>query len=114
MAENTLTPILGNVEPPSELSRESYYVNSRIYNRMLIDNPNMMYIYEKSDYPLMEIDVAAWLCVANILGDTIIPTKKEMIRANEQNIMNEMNSLHRYKIDSNYNEACAAIPKDHW
>ncbi len=76
MDKNSLTGILGEIDPPSQIKDESKFVSKKIYRRMLIDNPNIMYLFELSDYPLMEIDVAAWMCLTYILRERKIPTKE--------------------------------------
>ncbi len=114
MKENTLTSILGDVLPPQEVSESSYYVKHKLYKRMLISNTNMMYLFETNDYPLLDIDVAAWLCLAHICGETEIPPPEEMRRRNREQVLEEMQSLWRYNIDCNYRAACDNIPADHW
>ena len=53
---------------------------SEVYRSvLLIRNPNMMFIHEWGDMPLIEIDVRAWLCLAFITGAQAIPAKTEMI-----------------------------------
>ena len=74
----------------------------------------MMYLFEYSDYPLMEIDVAAWLCSAHVCGDITIPSMKEMRKENRKQILEEMNGMYRYYLDKNYSSACANFPEDHW
>jgi len=115
MKDNCLTHILGDVEPSTDIIAQSACVAFKLYNRMLIENTNMMFLYEASDYPLMEIDIAAWLCLAHICGDTDIPTPKEMRRRNNEQILSDMDELAvRDSIDTNYSCAMDRIPKDHW
>lgn len=114
MGQNCLTEVLGEIEPPSEIKEQSKFVSYKLYRRMLINNPNMMYIFEYSDYPLMEIDVAAWLCLSYICGDIAVPSMKEMRKENRELILEEMQGMYRYYLDSNYSNACSKIPKHHW
>ena len=66
------------------LSDELYnmYVERGLYRRALIDNPNMMFLFESTDFPLLELDVAAWLCLAYVCGDVKLPTADEMEKQN--------------------------------
>ena len=80
MKENSHTPILGHVEPSTELRSNSDFVVENTYRRLLISNPNMMFIYEETDYLLLEIDMIAWLCKAYVTGERAIPTKTKCSR----------------------------------
>ena len=42
----------------------------------------MMFLFESSLFPLLEIDVAAWLCLAYVCGDVDLPTADEMKKLN--------------------------------
>lgn len=61
MKENGLTSTLGHVEPAEELELNSHFVFENSYRRLLISNPNMMYMFRLTVAPLLEIDVMAWL-----------------------------------------------------
>ena len=64
MQPNTLTDEVGEVIPSGELTGEDSYVERGLYRRTLISNPNMMFLYGMTDFPLLELDVAASLCLA--------------------------------------------------
>ena len=115
MKDNALTESFGHVEPSKELAMNGDYVYERIYrSRLLISNPNMMYLHEYSDYPLLDIDIGAWLCLAYITGEKEIPTKAQMLETNKLDLLNSMHEFHRSVIDENYKEAWDALPADHW
>jgi len=116
MKENCLTPILGHVEPSTELESNTDFIVENSYRRLLISNPNMMFISDCStDYPLLEIDVIAWLCLAYITGERAIPTKTQMLEENARELLESMqNHEVRYYIDENFKEAVDLIPEDHW
>ena len=77
---------------------------------LLISNPNMMFIHEENEMPLIEIDIRAWLCLAFITGAQAIPAKTEMIadRAFLQTLYNDWSEscplrlLARDMNDANY------------
>lgn len=115
MKENSLTPIMGHVEPSTELELNSEFVLEDSYQNLLISNPNMMFILETGSYSLLCIDVIAWLCVAYVTGDRAIPTREEMLEANKVELLASMQEHSiRYEIDDNFSEAVDAIPVDHW
>jgi hypothetical protein len=116
MKENSLTPILGHVEPSTELESNTDFIVENSYRRLLISNPNMMFISDCStDYPLLEIDVIAWLCLAYITGERAIPTKTQMLEENARELLESMQNYEvRYNIDENFKEAVDEIPEDHW
>ena len=74
--------ILSDELKAPELSGGEYYVEEGLYRRALIANPNMMFLFESSLFPLLEIDVAAWLCLAYVCGDVDLPTADEMKKLN--------------------------------
>jgi thioredoxin reductase len=115
MKDNALTDSLGHVDPSEALPGNAYYVNARINRRLLISNPNMMYLHEHGEYPLLDIDIGAWLCLAYITGEKEIPTKEQMLEVNRLDLLNSMHEMGiRYDIDENYMEAWDALPDDHW
>mmetsp|Transcript_11840 Transcript_11840/g.33841 ORF Transcript_11840/g.33841 Transcript_11840/m.33841 type:complete len:685 (+) Transcript_11840:110-2164(+) len=115
MKPNTMTDEVGDVTPSAELTGGEYYVKRGLYRHALIDNPNMMFLYESTSYPLLEIDVAAWLCLAYVCGDAELPTADEMEKRNLQQSLDEMSVPYlRYYKDKNYYAALNNLPKDHW
>jgi len=68
MKDDALTEVLGHVEPAEGLKGNSCLVYERLYRRLLISNPNMMYLHEYGEYPWLDIGIAAWLCLGYITG----------------------------------------------
>ena len=59
-------------------------LNGDLYrNVVLLENPNMLFIYDDGQSPLLEIDVRAWLALAFFTGRSVIPTKQQMMRQND-------------------------------
>ena len=86
-----------------------------LYRHALIDNPNMMFLYESTSYPLLDIDVASWLCLAYVCGDVELPTADEMEKRNSKQRLDEMSVPYlRYYKDKNYYAALNNLPEDHW
>ncbi|GFH58346.1 hypothetical protein CTEN210_14822 [Chaetoceros tenuissimus] len=115
MRENCLSSDLGNVIPSKELSMNSDYVYEKSYRNLSIDYPSMMFISETTSYPLLDIDVCAWQCLAYITGESIIPTKEEMLKANQRDCLELMHELNeRYELDENFKKAWCELPDGHW
>ncbi len=125
MRDNCVTHLVGHVEPASDLELSSSYTQEKVYQRMLIDNPNMFFLGESTQYPLLEIDIGANMCMKRILGDEgfdTVPSKEEMKEKNKSYILELMHCVcNRYHHDANYKEAVNklydgddALPKDHW
>uniref|UniRef100_A0A7S3PZT7 Uncharacterized protein n=1 Tax=Chaetoceros debilis TaxID=122233 RepID=A0A7S3PZT7_9STRA len=117
MKDNSLTDVLGHVEPPDSLSFNSYYHCERLHKRMLIKNPNLFYLFEVTAYPILELDIAANQIMKIILEDedSAIPTQEEMVEINKRNLMLLMDNVgERYSFDHNFRKACDAIGYDHW
>ena len=73
---------------------------------LFADNPNMMFVHEFGYHPLLEIDIAAWLCVAYIAGDAVVPSGEQImedLRLTMSALMHD--SEFRYEIDKNYRSA---------
>jgi len=119
MGENTLTRMIGDVEPSTQLDGTSYFIYPRMYRHLLISNPNMMFLFETNSYPIMNIDVEAWLCLGYICGDIAVPTVNVMERENSLQLLQEMQEPWlRYYIDKNYadtyDKKYHSLPYDHW
>jgi cation diffusion facilitator CzcD-associated flavoprotein CzcO len=121
MKNNSLSAILGTVKPSTELRGESPYVTPGLYRQnLLIRNPNMMFFFETSEFPLLSIDVNAWLLLGYITGTVQVPTAHTMERRNSQQLLREMQQPHlRYALDEKYWEkyqhaVTHLIPASHW
>ena len=112
MKENLLSDDLGHVVPSENLESELFH---RLHRNVLIDCPNMMFLFESNDLPLLDIDVKAWLILAYITGEKDVPTKEEMLKCKSQDLLLCMhNPDNRWEMDENYYEALQKIPEDHW
>ncbi len=115
MKSNCLTPWLGHVEPDDELALSGSFVYERLYKRVNIYNPNMMYIFEFSDFPLLDIDIAAYQCLRHVLGEVELPSQEKMLEYNRQQLLDEMDDPYlRKDIDWEYKEAMAGLSDDFW
>ena len=115
MKENSLSADVADVTPSDELTGGEYFVKRGLYRHVLIENPAMMFLYESTSYPLLEIDVAAWLCLGYICGDVELPSAEEMEKQNAQQMLDEMDVPYlRYYKDKRYYAALNRLPKDHW
>jgi len=113
MRPNALQSDIGNIEPSEELDFSSNIIPG-VYRNVLIKNPRMMYL-ASLDNTLLELDVAAWLCLAYITGDTIVPSKEEMEREIQEQMIEEMHIPYlRWEMDMNYFEALDKLGGDHW
>jgi len=115
MRANPFTPELGDIVPSEELDL-SGNIMPGVYRVLQIANPNMMYMFDlNAEYPLLELDVAAWLCLAYITGETAVPSKGEMERAVEEQMLEEMHIPYlRWCMDMNYFEALNELGDNHW
>jgi len=52
-----------------------------------------MYIYYMIFYPLLEIDVMAWLCLTFITGERPTPSREEMLDTNNRELIESMPEL---------------------
>jgi hypothetical protein len=115
MKENPLTKDVGDV-PPSKSMHPNYgSLRPGLFRGALMSNPNMMFITNISDIPLMEIDVVALLMVGYITGDIILPPQAEMRRLNLEQVLAEMDVPYtRYYIDPSYRLALNGFGEEHW
>ena len=63
---------------------------SDMYRGQLISNPNMMFFLERLDTPLVDLDVTAWLFLAQITGDLPLPEVAEMKEFNLNTFLDAM------------------------
>ena len=88
---------------------------------VLINNPNMMFLFENDHLPLLEIDIKAWLAVAFITGTKVIPTKQQMMDDNDfikdkharegYNVVASLKGFGRDMIEGNYPISFGTIDK---
>ena len=111
---NSLTRDLGNVKPDVELG--SVYVCDNIYRHVLIENPNMMYIYTITPYYLPEIDAIAWALASYVTGNSVLPSKVEMLTRNYLEKIDELNVPYlRESMDEEYERAVENLKGNgHW
>lgn len=61
---------------------------------------------------LLELDVMAWLCLAYITGEKLVPSKKEMLETNKRGVLESMQYIDtRFAIDA-YEDVMVHIPMD--
>lgn len=105
MNPNALTKDTGNVKPCQWLDSKSAGIIPGMYDGLLMDNPNMMFLTESTEMPLFGIDVNAWVLLGYITGDIEIPSEEEMIRTNEEVVKEAMQyPCLRNEIDLKYTE----------
>jgi thioredoxin reductase len=118
MNENRFSPLVGEVAAPAEARYYGTSVhNCELYRGLLIDNPRMMFLrHDQEDYPILNIDVMAWLFVQVCTGRRQIFSAAEMRQKNVEQALSEMKMLPtvRFHTDVDYAEAYeeAAEEKD--
>jgi len=116
MDNNALTISLGNVDPSAHLDIGATCYPD-VYRCLLVSNPNMMYLTETEDTetPLIDLDVAAWLTLSYLTGQTSIPKEKEMIKSNQKQLEAEMQiPFLRLAVDPVYADEIDELGDDHW
>eukprot|EP00585_Thalassiosira_rotula_P001324 CAMPEP_0196146124 /NCGR_PEP_ID=MMETSP0910-20130528/22266_1 /TAXON_ID=49265 /ORGANISM="Thalassiosira rotula, Strain GSO102" /LENGTH=626 /DNA_ID=CAMNT_0041408267 /DNA_START=21 /DNA_END=1901 /DNA_ORIENTATION=- len=116
MPKNSMSEVLGDI-PLGKISQPGY-VRHDIYRGQLMKNPNMMYFLERTDTPLLDMDIQAWLLLAYITGDLSLPSKDEMKKFNLLTLLEGYkNPSVRYDSEENYGEHWYSFAKkheDHW
>lgn len=115
MKPNPFTPEVGDVTPSDELDLSGTVVQG-VYRTVNIANPKMMYLLDvNAEYPLLELDVAAWLSLAFITAEATVPPKDVMEKALYEQMMEEMHIPYlRWCMDMNYFEALNDLDDHHW
>lgn len=113
MRPNALQPEIGDIEPSEKLDFSSNIIPG-VYRNVLIKNPRMMYL-ASLDNTLLELDIAAWQCLAYVTGDATVPSKEQMEREIQKQMIAEMHIPYlRWEMDMNYFEALDELGDDHW
>lgn len=115
MKPNAFTPDLGEIQPTKELSFSGNILPG-LYRTLLISNPKMMFIMDfNSEYPLLQLEAEAWLCLAFCCGNLEVPSKEKMEERIHQQMLDEMNVAYlRWSMDQNYYQAMFALGGNHW
>lgn len=113
MKPNEFESAIGNIKPSEELDFSSNIIPG-LYRNILIKNPRMMHL-ASLDNTLLELDIAAWQCLAYITGDAVVPSQREMEEEIQKQMLEEMHIPYlRWEMDMNYFEALDALGDDHW
>jgi hypothetical protein len=115
MKENPLTKDLGDESPPMSIYPNYGSLTPGLFRGALVSNPNMMYVTNISEAPLMEIDVVASLMLGYVTGEIRLPPQAEMERLNLEQVLAAMDVPYaRYYIDDSYRLAVDGLGKEHW
>ena len=80
-----------------------------------MSNPNMMYFFERLDTPLIDLEVQAWLLLAQIIGDISLPTQEEMKGYNIKSFLESLEEPYcREYAEENYRKRWWKVDDDHW
>ncbi|KAL3799286.1 hypothetical protein HJC23_013011 [Cyclotella cryptica] len=114
MPENALSNEFGPV--PVGAIKEYKLSNKKLYRGLLISNPNMMFLQERTDVPLLDLDVQTWLLLAHITGDLALPSVEQMQKFNREQFSQQMNDvLTRSLLDMNYKRRLWSVDEEeHW
>jgi hypothetical protein len=87
-----------------------------VYGGRLISNPSMFFMLEGTHVPLFDLDVSAWLTLAQMTGDLPLPPPGEIRRFNVETVLDSLDDpLYRYNSDYNYERRWKeVIDDDHW
>lgn len=91
------------------------HISSDIYRGQLMSNPNMMFFLERTDVPLFDLDVTAWLLLAHITGDMHPPLEKNMRQFNLETLLDVMKDpIARGYYCENYRKRWCKVSDSHW
>lgn len=116
MENNALTITLGSPTPNKNLWTGAT-VYPGLYNGMLITNPKMIYLIEPFDTysPMIDLDVAAWMTLSYLTGETEVPKEKDMIKSNQKQLETELQIPYiRVGIDYEYFAEIDELDENHW
>ena len=91
------------------------FVREDIYRGQLISNPNLHFLMERTETPLIDLDVAAWLALAQIIGDLPLPSISEMKQCNLDTLLHALEDpMLRGDNEENYKNRWWQVNDDHW
>mmetsp|Transcript_11550 Transcript_11550/g.27133 ORF Transcript_11550/g.27133 Transcript_11550/m.27133 type:complete len:695 (-) Transcript_11550:106-2190(-) len=101
---------VGHIKPAKRVWKHDYFYTyrSNLYRGCIsIDNPNMMYfLMHCSDWPLLEVDIAAWMLVRYATGQKDLPSREEMRQDNHRVLVASMDIISvRYVSDWKFKKA---------
>jgi hypothetical protein len=75
---------------------------------------NMMFVKERMDVPLFDLDVQTWLLLKHITSNNL-PSVEDMNKWNLEQFTREMNDVMlRYQLDMNFKQRWWNVGEDHW
>lgn len=106
MRDNTFVKEVGHVTPSVELkfyNQKQYWSWSAYRNLILIDNPNMFFLHETSEFPLLSVDLNAWELLPYLMNEKTISSKEEIRKQNELKMLDLMHEVtYRADMDDNF------------
>lgn len=89
-------------------------VKDDVYRGHLISNPNMMFFFESSEIPILEIDITAWLLLAHIVGDVPLPSQEQMIEYNRKLALEFLDDPYWRYSEENFRKRWLDVDEEHW
>lgn len=112
MKHTALSKEFGDI--PIGRIKDYWLTQKNVYRGMLISNPNMMFVKERMDVPLFDLDVQAWLLLSHITNNHL-PSVEEMHKWNNEQFDKEMNDVMlRYQLEMNFKQRWWNVEEDHW
>lgn len=113
MSKNALSEEFGDV--PITNITDGVFHWPGTYRGQLISNPNMMFLFERFDQPLLDLDIQTWLLLALITGDIPTPSAEEMKLFEFRELLGQMDDPYaRQRVEDNYSKRWGSISDDHW
>jgi hypothetical protein len=76
-----------------------------------ISNPNMMFVENNSEHPLIEISANCWYLAGCVSGSVRLPSSDEMSKQNYERAIFELGyPFYRIRMDENYAKVAMALP----
>lgn len=112
MRHNALSDEFGDI--PLGKIKDYWLTQKNLYRGVLISNPHMMFVKERMDVPLFDLDVQTWLLLKHITSNNL-PSVEEMNKWNLEQFTREMNDVMlRYQLDMNFKQRWWNVGEDHW
>lgn len=96
----------------------AYFVPSTIpldlYRGHLISNSNMMFLIDRTENPILDLDISSWLLLAHVVGDIPLPSKQQMKEYNLKLLLDVLNDPMRRYYEENFRKRWWCVEDDHW
>lgn len=74
----------------------------------------MMFLLDRTENPILDLDIMAWLLLSHIMGDIPVPSQEQMKEFNLKMLLDAFNNPKYRSCEENFRNRWRSVEKEHW